>query len=108
MHLVNSSKSQLIATTHNREILKNRDIFRDDCIWFADKTEEGNTEIYSLEDFDTKTIRNSSNVYNAYSRSIKYSFRFLVYLFSKVRRRRRSHCNNYITSNFFNLGFALL
>lgn len=67
MHLVNSSKSQLIATTHNREILKNRDIFRDDCIWFADKTEEGNTEIYSLEDFDTKTIRNSSNVYNAYS-----------------------------------------
>ena len=67
MHLVNSTKSQLIATTHNREILKNRDVFRNDCIWFADKTEEGNTEIYSLEDFDTKTIRHSSNVYNAYS-----------------------------------------
>ena len=67
MHLVNSTKSQLIATTHNREILKNRDIFRNDCIWFADKTENGNTEIYSLESFDTKTIRNSSNVYNAYS-----------------------------------------
>lgn len=67
MHLVNSSKSQLIATTHNRELLKNRDIFRDDSIWFANKTEEGNSEIYSLADFDTKTIRNSSNVFNAYS-----------------------------------------
>lgn len=67
MHLANSTNSQLIATTHNREILKNRDIFRNDCIWFADKTDEGNTLIYSLEDFDSKTIRDTSSVYNAYS-----------------------------------------
>ena len=67
MHLVNSNKSQLIATTHNREILKNKDIFRNDSVWFADKTDEGNTLIYALDDFDSKTIRDTSSVYNAYS-----------------------------------------
>ena len=36
MFLLNSNKSPLIATTHNREILGNRDLFRDDVIWFTD------------------------------------------------------------------------
>ena len=67
MHLVNSRNSQIIATTHNREILKNKDIFRNDSIWFADKSEGANTTTYSLEDFDSKTIRETSSVYNAYS-----------------------------------------
>lgn len=67
MHLVNTTKSQLIATTHNREILRDRNLFRDDTIWFADKLEDGNTEIYSLSSFDTNTIRDTSNVFNAYS-----------------------------------------
>ncbi|MFV0197832.1 ATP-binding protein [Empedobacter falsenii] len=67
MHLVNTTKSQLIATTHNREILRDRNLFRDDAIWFADKLEEGNTEIYSLSSFDTNIIRDTSNVFNAYS-----------------------------------------
>lgn len=64
--LVNSKHSQIIATTHNREILNNKDIFRDDAIWFTDKTDECATELYSLADFDSSVIRDTSNVYNAY------------------------------------------
>ena len=64
--LVNSKNSQIIATTHNREILNNKDIFRNDAIWFTDKTETCSTELYSLSDFDSSIIRDTSNVYNAY------------------------------------------
>ncbi|WP_026724927.1 AAA family ATPase [Flavobacterium sasangense] len=64
--LVNSKKSQIIATTHNREVLNNKDIFRNDSIWFTNKTEDCATELYSLSDFDSSVIRDTSNVYNAY------------------------------------------
>lgn len=64
--LANAKQSQLIATTHNREILNNRDLFRDDAIWFTDKQEGCATQLYSLADFDTSVIRDTSNVYNAY------------------------------------------
>jgi AAA15 family ATPase/GTPase len=64
--LMNSKDSQLIATTHNREILDNKDIYRNDAIWFTDKNKSSATELYSLGDFDSSVIRNTSNVYNAY------------------------------------------
>ncbi|RAI97854.1 hypothetical protein LX64_04903 [Chitinophaga skermanii] len=64
--LINSKKSQIIATTHNREVFNNKDIFRNDAIWFTDKSEKGTTELYSLADFDTSVIRDTTNVYNAY------------------------------------------
>ena len=65
--LVNSKQSQIIATTHNREILNNKDIFRNDAIWITDKDNENcATELYSLADFDTSVIRDTSNIYNAY------------------------------------------
>ena len=65
--LVNSHSSQLLATTHNREILNNKDIFRNDAILIADKENiECATELYSLADFDTSVIRDTSNIYNAY------------------------------------------
>jgi len=64
--LINSKKSQIIATTHNREILNNKDIFRNDAIWITDKSENCATELYSLSDFDTSVIRDTSNIYNAY------------------------------------------
>ncbi|MBU1759823.1 MAG: ATP-binding protein, partial [Bacteroidetes bacterium] len=51
--LLNSDKSQIITTTHNREILDNKDVFRNDAIWFTDKNENCSTEIYSLADFDS-------------------------------------------------------
>lgn len=64
--LLNSEKSQIIATTHNREILDNKDIFRNDAIWFTDKQESCSTELYSLNDFDSSVVRNTTNILNAY------------------------------------------
>lgn len=64
--LVNSKSSQLLATTHHRELLMEKDIFRNDVIWFTEKGEKGNTELYSLIDFDSSVIRNTSSVFNAY------------------------------------------
>ena len=61
--LQNAHQSQLIATTHNRELLGDRDIFRDDVIWFTDKSKDCATELYSLADFDTSTIKNILNAY---------------------------------------------
>ena len=65
--ITNSKTSQIIATTHNREILNDKDIFRNDVIWITDKTNEDcATELYSLADFDTKVIRDTTNILNAY------------------------------------------
>ena len=64
--ILNSKNSQIIATTHNREILGNNDVFRKDAIWFTDKDDDGATEIYSLADFDSSVVRNTTNVLNAY------------------------------------------
>jgi len=64
--LLNTDKSQIIATTHNREILNNKDIFRSDAIWFADKMDNCSTELYSLSDFDSSIVRNTTNILNAY------------------------------------------
>lgn len=65
--LLNSEDSQLIATTHNREILKNKDVFRDDAIWITEKDESCSTSLYSLVDFDSSVIRDSTNRLNAYN-----------------------------------------
>jgi hypothetical protein len=64
--LVNSKQSQLITTTHLRELLMEQDIFRKDVIWFTEKKEDGSTDLYSLDDFDTSVIRKNSSIYNAY------------------------------------------
>lgn len=64
--LLNSENSQIIATTHNREILDNKDIFRNDAIWFTDKQNNCATELYSLADFDSSVVRDTTNVLNAY------------------------------------------
>jgi len=64
--LVNSKKSQIIATTHNREILNDKDIFRKDAIWITDKNKESATQLYSLSDFDSSVIRDTTSIYNAY------------------------------------------
>ena len=61
--LQNAQHSQLIATTHNRELLGDSDIFRNDVIWFTDKGEDCATQLYSLADFDTSTIKNVLNAY---------------------------------------------
>jgi AAA15 family ATPase/GTPase len=66
LFLINTQNSQIIATIHNREILNNRDIFRNDAIWITDKYEDASTNLYSLADFDSSVIRDTSNIYNAY------------------------------------------
>ena len=67
MYLVNSKKSQLIATTHNRDILGDKNMFRNDAIWFVEKNKFGESEFYSLDDFGTDVIRNTQNINKAYS-----------------------------------------
>jgi AAA15 family ATPase/GTPase len=64
--LVNTQSSQMIATTHYREFLMKKDIFRNDAIWFTDKKEDGSTDLYALTDFDSSIVRNTSSIYNAY------------------------------------------
>ena len=64
--LANAKNSQIIATTHNREILNDKDIIRDDAIWITDKSKNASTELYSFADFDTSVIRDTTNRLNAY------------------------------------------
>jgi AAA15 family ATPase/GTPase len=64
--LMNAKESQIIATTHNREILNNKEIMRNDAIWFTDKNKDCATELYSLADFDSSVVRDTTNVLNAY------------------------------------------
>lgn len=63
----NASNSQLLATSHNRELLNNKDIFRNDIILFTEKNSDCATELYKLSDFDTSVIRDTSNILNAYN-----------------------------------------
>ncbi|HHB79057.1 MAG TPA: ATP-binding protein [Saprospiraceae bacterium] len=64
--LMNSTESQLIATSHFREFLLERDLFRNDCIWFTERDSDGSTDLFSLADFDTTVVRDKSSIYNAY------------------------------------------
>jgi len=64
--LVNSKQSQLIATTHHRELLMDRDILRNDVIWFTSKNNDGSMKLYSLSDFDSSIVRDTTSIFNAY------------------------------------------
>lgn len=62
----NAPQSQIIATSHHRELLMEKDILRRDVIWFTEKKADGSTDLFSLADFDSSVIRDSSSYYNAY------------------------------------------
>jgi AAA15 family ATPase/GTPase len=66
--LNDSGNSQLIASTHYRELLQNNLLFRDDVIWFIDKAEESlSSALYCLHDVKTNAgLRATSSVYNFY------------------------------------------
>lgn len=66
--LNDSSNSQMIATTHYRELLQNNLLFRDDVIWFVDKDDASlSSELYCLHDVKTNAgLRATSSVYNFY------------------------------------------
>lgn len=64
--LANSGQSQMIITTHNLFLLEEREILRNDAIWFTQKKDDGTTELYSLSDFNTSAIRKDSSIINSY------------------------------------------
>lgn len=64
--LTNKNNSQMVYTTHNREFLNDKEIFRNDSVYITEKSDTGATELYSVADFGTDTIRNTTNILNAY------------------------------------------
>ncbi|NIG53911.1 ATP/GTP-binding protein [Chitinophaga sp. Cy-1792] len=66
LFLVNVTKSQLLVTTHHRELLMERDMLREDAIWFTERKNEGGIELYELSDFDSSVVRDTLSVFNAY------------------------------------------
>jgi len=64
--LANSVNSQLIVTTHMRELLTEMDILRKDVIWFTEKGKDDSTDLYNLSDFDSSVLRKPNMVYKAY------------------------------------------
>lgn len=58
----NKSNGQLIFTTHTTKLLNQQELVRPDEIWLVEKT-EGNTRMYSLNDFK---LHNTLNIENGY------------------------------------------
>lgn len=64
--LSNAKESQIIYTTHMREFLSDRNLYRDDSVWIAQKDEYGATEVYSIADFDDSELQQIDSRYGAY------------------------------------------
>jgi AAA15 family ATPase/GTPase len=64
--LVNSKNSQLIATTHNRDFLNEKDMIYFPTIWFTEKKENFATDLYSLKEFSSRFVRKTKSLYNLY------------------------------------------
>ena len=65
-YLNNAKESQMIFTTHMREFLSDKNMFRDDSVWLTEKSDVGATDLYSLNDFGSDILRDSTNRYNVY------------------------------------------
>lgn len=64
--LANAGQAQLIFTSHNTSFLNERDIIRNDAVWFTEKDREGGVRLYSAADFKTSEIRKNTSLFNAY------------------------------------------
>lgn len=62
---INKYNSQLIFTTHETSLL-NLMNFREDQIWFMEKNKFGNSNMFSLAEFDSKDIQNAISLQNWY------------------------------------------
>ena len=63
----NNNHSQLLVTTHYDPLLDSldvNDLFGKDSVWFTDKKEDGNTELYPLTDF--KGLNKLSSIRKSY------------------------------------------
>lgn len=58
-HKCNLNQAQLICAVHDISLL-NKETFRRDQIWFVEKNQFGASELISLADFKTDTVRNKS------------------------------------------------
>ncbi len=58
-HKFNKKGAQIIFSGHDTNLL-DKDIFRRDQIWFINKDQFGASELYSLSEFNAKTVRNTS------------------------------------------------
>ncbi|MBI1837231.1 MAG: ATP-binding protein [Flavobacteriia bacterium] len=58
-HKFNKNGAQLIFSAHDSNLL-DKDLFRRDQIWFVEKDQFGASSLYSLSEFDAKTVRNTS------------------------------------------------
>jgi len=56
---LNIRNAQIIISGHDTNLL-DKDLFRRDQIWFVDKDQFGASELYSLSEFNAKTVRNTS------------------------------------------------
>lgn len=62
-----NKNAQLIFTAHDIMLLDCKRLFRKDQIHFVNRNDEGNVEIYSLDDFkSTEGFRSESDVINHY------------------------------------------
>ena len=64
--LSNAKDSQILCTTHMREFLADKNLYRDDSVWIAQKDKYGATEVYSIADFDKEELKQVENRYGAY------------------------------------------
>lgn len=64
MFLLNTPRSQIIATSHNQSIME-LDYMRNDMIWFCEKNEDGASEYYSVQEFGLHKKINIGNAYRA-------------------------------------------
>lgn len=67
LFLVNTKRAQLVFSTHNLNLISDSTEIRKDVVWFTEKKEDGSTELYSLDDFDTSKIRKGGNYLKAYN-----------------------------------------
>ena len=66
LFLRNSRDSQFIFTTHQRDLMRETDMLRNDIFHFTEKRPDGSTDLYSFTDFDASVVRSDSSLYNAY------------------------------------------
>lgn len=64
-HKYNQKSAQLIFTSHDTSLL-DKELYRRDQIWFAEKDQFGSSQLYSLADFKTEDVRKTSSYFKNY------------------------------------------
>jgi len=67
-HRMNKRGAQFIFTIHD-PILLDKEIMRRDQIWFVDRNKYGESELYSMSEFDSSVVRNTSDYRKKYLES---------------------------------------